>query len=70
MKTELKFDEVKEEKAKLLEKNEYAVLASSLSDRVTARTVTYVSEGLTIIFYTLTSLKKFAQIKANSKVAL
>ena len=70
MKTELKFDEVKEEKVRLLEKNEYAVLATSLNNRVTARTVTYVSEGLTIIFYTLTSLKKFAQIEANSKVAL
>jgi general stress protein 26 len=70
MKTELKFDEVKEEKVRLLEQNEHAVLATSLNNRVTARTVTYISEGLTIIFYTLTSLKKFAQIKANSKVAL
>ena len=70
MKTELKFEEVKEEKVRFLEKNEFAVLATSLNNRVTARTVTYVSEGLTIIFYTLTSLKKFAQIKANSKVAL
>lgn len=70
MKTELKFDQIKEKKVRLLEKNEYAVLATSLNDRVTARTVTYISEGLTIIFYTLTSLKKFAQIKANSKVAL
>jgi len=70
MKTDLKFDEVKEEKVRFLEQNEYAVLATSQNNRVTARTVTYVSEGLTIIFYTLTSTKKFAQIKANSKVAL
>ena len=70
MKTELKFEEVKEEKVRFLGQNEFAVLATSLNNRVTARTVTIVSEGLTIIFYTLTSLKKFAQIKANSKVVL
>ena len=70
MKTELEFDEVKEEKVRFLEQNEHVVLATSLNNRVTARTVTYISEGLTIIFYTLTSLKKFAQIKANPKVAL
>ena len=70
MKTELKFEEVKEEKVRFLGQNEFAVLATSLNNRVTARTVTIVSEGLTIIFYTLTSLKKFTQIKANSKVAL
>jgi general stress protein 26 len=70
MKTELKFDEVKEEKVRFLEQNEHVVLATSLNNRVTARTVTYISEGLAIIFYTLTSCKKFAQIKANLKVAL
>ena len=70
MKTELEFDEVKEEKVRFLGQNEFAVLATSLNNRVTARTVTYISEGLTIIFYTLTSCKKFAQIKANLKVAL
>ena len=70
MKTELKFEERKEEKVRFLGQNEFAVLATSLNNRVTARTVTIVSEGLTIVFYTLTSCKKFAQIKANSKVAL
>ena len=70
MKAELKFEEVKEEKVRFLEKNEHVVLATSLDNRVTARTVTYISEGLTIIFYTLTSCMKFAQIKANLKVAL
>ena len=70
MKTDLKFDEVKGEKIRFFEQNGNIVLATSLNNRVTARTVTYVSEGLTIIFYTLTSLKKIAQIKANPKVAL
>jgi len=66
----LKFDEVKEEKVKLLEQNKYIVLATSLGSRVTARYVQYASEGLTIIFFTLTNLKKVVQIKANPKVAL
>ena len=70
MKAELKFDEVKEEKVRFLEKTEEIVLATFSDKRVTARTISYVSEGLTIIFYTLTSFKKFAQIKANPKVAL
>jgi|SRR5271157_844797 len=70
MKTELKFDKVKEEKVKFLEQNRKIVLATSLNNRVTARTVAYASEGLTIIFFTLTNLKKLAQIKANAKVAL
>jgi general stress protein 26 len=70
MKTELKFDEIKEEKVRFLEQNNRIVLATSQKNRVTARTVLYASEGLTTIFYTLTSLRKFAQIKANSKVAL
>lgn len=70
MKTELKFDKVKEEKVKFLEQNKNIVLATSLNNIVTARTVAYASEGLTIIFFTLTNLKKLSQIKANAKVAL
>lgn len=70
MKTELKFDEVKEEKIKLLEQYDRIVLATSLNNRVTARTVSYASEGLTIIFASWTHLKKIAQIRANAKVAL
>ena len=70
MRTELKFDEVKEEKVKFLEQNKDIVLATSLENRVTARYVRYASEGLTIIFFTLTNLKKVAQIKSNPKVAL
>lgn len=70
MRIELKFDEVKEEKIRFLEQNESIVLATSLNNRVTARTVSYASEGLTIIFFTFATLKKLAQIKANRKVAL
>ena len=66
----MKFNELKEEEVKLLEQNKYIVLATSLGNRVTARTVCYASEGLTIIFFTTTNLKKVAQIKANPKVAL
>jgi len=70
MKTELDFDQVKAEKVRLLEENKDIVLATSLNNRVTARAVRYASEGLTIIFFTLTNLKKVAQIRANPKVAL
>ena len=70
MRTKLKFDEFKEEKAMLLEENKIIVIAASLNDRVTARAVRYASEGLTVIFATLANLKKVAQIKTNPKVAL
>jgi general stress protein 26 len=70
MKKELDFDQVKAEKVRLLEENENIVLATSLNNRVTARVVRYASEGLTIIFFTLTNLNKVAQIRANPKVAL
>ena len=70
MKTELRFDEVKEEKVRFLEQHKYVVVATSLENRVTARTVRYASEGLNIIFFTLKHSKKVAQIKANPKVAL
>lgn len=70
MKTELNFDEVKGEKVRFLEQNKHIVLATSLENRVTTRTVRYASEGLTIIFFTLMHSKKVAQIKANPKVAL
>jgi general stress protein 26 len=70
MKTELKFDDLKEEKIRMLAENQFIVLATSLNNRVTARAVRYASEGLTIVFATLTNLKKVVQIRANSKVAL
>jgi nitroimidazol reductase NimA-like FMN-containing flavoprotein (pyridoxamine 5'-phosphate oxidase superfamily) len=70
MKTELEFDQVKADKVRFLEENEDIVLATSLNNRVTARAVRYASEGLTIIFFTVTNLKKIAQIRANPKVAL
>ena len=66
----MKFDEVKEEKIKFLEQNDRIVLATSLNNRVTARTVSYVSEGLTILFGSWVQLKKVAQIRENLKVAL
>jgi nitroimidazol reductase NimA-like FMN-containing flavoprotein (pyridoxamine 5'-phosphate oxidase superfamily) len=70
MNKSLNFDEVKEEKVKFLEQNNTIVLATSQKNTVTARTVNYASEGLTIIIFTADYLKKIAQIKANSKVAL
>ncbi len=70
MKTHLKFEEAKGEKIRFLEQNQNMVLATSVNNRVTARTVSYASEGLTVIFFTFSTLKKLAQIKANQKVAL
>ena len=70
MRTELNFSELKEEKVRLLEENNDIILATSLSNRVTARAVRYATEGLTIIFGTLTNLKKVAQIRESQSCTL
>ena len=70
MKKDLNFDEVKEKKIEFLEQNDSIVLATSLNNRVTARTVNYVFEGLTILFASWVHLKKIAQIRESPKVAL
>ena len=55
---------------KVLTANRHIVLATSYNDRVTAITVSYVSNGLDIYFLSWEQHKKCAQIKGNPKVAL
>ena len=59
-----------EEKSRFLGDNRHMVLATSLHDCVTARTIDYVSSGLDIIFLSWDHHVKIAQIKGNAKVAL
>ncbi len=64
------FAKIKGEILAILEKNRNVTLATSLDNRVTARTVQYVSIDLDIYFTSWGFNKKIVQIKGNSSVAL
>jgi general stress protein 26 len=59
-----------EEKSRFLGDNRHMVLATSLNDTVTARTIDYVSSGLDIIFLSWGHHMKIIQINGNPKVGL
>ncbi len=67
---EIDFEELKREAVGAIEKNGIMVLATCADDRVTARAVSCVSNGLLIYFQTGSDLLKFRQIKENPNVAL
>lgn len=69
-KTELDFDRIREEKVKFLESHHTIVMATSHNNRVTARTVTYATEGLDFYIMSWGHHEKILQIKENSNVAL
>jgi len=58
------------EKEKLLENAQSVVLATSADNKVTARTMSYVNDGLLIMFQTGEYSEKATQMKQNSRVAL
>ena len=70
MKKELDYERIREEKIRFLENHHAIVLATSLNNRVTARTVTYATKGLEIYFMSWGHHKKCVQIIGNPKVAL
>jgi len=53
-----------------LEGKHSIVLATSLDDRVTARTVSFVNDGLDVLFMSWGHNTKCVQIRANPRVAL
>jgi general stress protein 26 len=67
---ELDFEKLREEKIKFLESHHTIILATSHDGKVTARTVTYATEGLDFYFMSWDHHEKILQIKENSNVAL
>jgi general stress protein 26 len=63
------FNEDVEAKVKFLEAHNYMSLATSHNDKVTVRTVTYVSDGMNIYFLSCQHHTKCVQIEANPNVA-
>jgi len=70
MRKELPYNEITDEIVKILDENKEIVLATCLNDRVTARTVSFTNDGLTIYFMSWDHNKKVKQIERNPKVAL
>jgi len=68
-KEKLNFDETVKAKIRFLEAHNLMSLATSNNDKVTVRTVTYVSDAMNIYFLSSQHHTKCVQIEANSKVA-
>jgi len=66
----LDFRKLMEEKTRFLEGHHTIVLATSYDGKVSARTVTYATEGLDFYFMLWNHHEKILQIKDNSNVAL
>lgn len=70
MREEPIFDIIKSEILTLFAENRGMILATSLSDRVTARHISFVNEGLVIYFTSWDHNRKIIQMKGNPNVAL
>lgn len=66
----LNFAEAEKEAIDYISKNKIMVLATSSKDRVTARMMSIVNDGLVIYFQTDIDFLKYQQIKENPNVAL
>lgn len=64
------FERLREEKVRFLEEHHTIVLATSRDDKVTARTVSYSTEGLDFYILSWDHHEKLFQIKENPNVAL
>jgi general stress protein 26 len=67
---ELDFEKLREEKIRFLEGHHTIVLATSHDGKVSARTVTYATEGLDFYFMSWDHHEKILQIRENPNVAL
>ncbi len=70
MTRKLDFERLREEKVRFLEEHHTIVLATSRDDKVTARTVSYSTEGLDFYILSWDHHEKLFQIKENPNVAL
>jgi general stress protein 26 len=68
-KEKLNYDETVKAKVKFLEAHNYMAIATSHNDKVTVRTVTYVSDAMNIYFLSCLHHTKCVQIEANPNVA-
>lgn len=70
MTNELDYEREKERVLGFLEAKHAIVVATSLDDRVTARTISFANHGLAILFMSWAHHTKCVQIRGNPRVAL
>lgn len=66
----LEFEKLKNEIIESLNKEQSIVLATSLADKVTARSISHVNDGLVICFQTSKDSEKAKQIEQNANIAI
>ena len=67
---ELSYDDLKQEMIDVIEKRHLKIIATSKEDFVTAREVRFISDGLSMFFFTDHRSRKYEQIKVNPNVAI
>ena len=67
---QLDFEKLREAKIKFLESHHTIIIATSYDKKVTARTVTYATEGIDFYFMSWDHHEKILQIRENPNVAL
>lgn len=67
---DINYQELHDEIVEVLKKTREIVVATSYKDKVTARTVYCICNGLDIYFITSRAYTKYKQIQKNNKVAL
>lgn len=65
----LEYESTRNEVIKIIEQQKTIVIATSYKERVTARTVYCISNGLTVYFLTSKAYLKYKQIEKNPRVA-
>jgi len=66
----IKYEDLLNEVINIIEKNKIMILATSSNNRVTARSMSIVNDGLTIFFQASIDSTKYKQIEENPNVAL
>lgn len=66
----LDYNELSDEIVKKLQSEETIILATCADNKVTARMMCHINDGLTIMFATSRNSQKVEQIKQNSNIAL
>jgi len=67
---ELNYKDLANEITEKLQSEQYLILATCANNKVTARAMAHINDGLTILFSTSENSEKVEQIKQNSNIAL
>jgi len=67
---ELSYEDTKQKMIKEIKKRQFMILATSEEDKVMARTVMFIPDGLSVFYIMRPATRKYTQIAANPNVAV